>query len=62
MMTKEEERVKELEAQIADLKKRWPKHSVPPNMLMELDELEEELALAEQALVKKIGTEQDIQD
>lgn len=41
-----EKRIKELEAQIADLKKRWPAHSVSPTMLMQLDELEEELELA----------------
>lgn len=60
---KEEERVKEIEAQLADLKKRWPAHSVPPNMLMQLDELEEELEQALQALAEKrqeIG--QDLQD
>lgn len=50
---KEEERVKEIEAQIADLKKRWPAHSVPANMLMQLDELEDELALAQRALAEK---------
>jgi hypothetical protein len=33
----------ELEREIADLKARWPKHSVPPAMLMRLEELEEEL-------------------
>lgn len=37
------ERIKELEKQIADLKRRWPAHSVPPAMLQQLDELEEEL-------------------
>jgi hypothetical protein len=37
----DEKRIKELEAQIADLKKRWPAHSVSPAMLMQLDELEE---------------------
>jgi hypothetical protein len=36
-------RVQELEREIADLKVRWPKHSVPPAMLMRLEELEEEL-------------------
>jgi hypothetical protein len=50
---KEEARVKEIEAQIADLKKRWPAHSVPANMLIQLDELEDELALAQQALAEK---------
>ena len=37
------ERIEELEKQIADLKRRWPAHSVPPTMLQQLDELEEEL-------------------
>jgi len=37
------ERIKELESQIAELKSRWPAHSVPPAMLQQLDELEEEL-------------------
>lgn len=61
-MTKEEERVNEIEAQIADLKARWPAHSVPPNMLMQLDELEDELELAMQALAEKKGIGQDSQD
>jgi hypothetical protein len=46
----DEKRIKELEAQIADLKKRWPAHSVSPAMLMQLDELEEELELARKPL------------
>jgi hypothetical protein len=37
------EREKELEAKLADLKKRWPPHSVPPSMWRELEELEAEL-------------------
>jgi SMC interacting uncharacterized protein involved in chromosome segregation len=37
------ERIKELESQIAELKRRWPAHSVPPTMLQQLDELEEAL-------------------
>jgi hypothetical protein len=36
--------IQELQAKIADLKKRWPAHSVPPAMLQELDDLEDELA------------------
>ena len=35
--------IKELEEKIAELKKRWPAHSVPPAMLQELDDLEEAL-------------------
>jgi hypothetical protein len=40
---RQEDRIQELEREIADLKARWPKHSVPPAMLMRLEELEEEL-------------------
>ena len=36
-------RIRELERRIADLKTRLPKHSVPPAMMIELEELEEEL-------------------
>ncbi len=39
-------RVAELEKRLADLQSRLPAHSVPPSMIVELDELEEELALA----------------
>jgi tRNA-Thr(GGU) m(6)t(6)A37 methyltransferase TsaA len=38
------ERVEELRKQIADLKKRWPAHSVSAAMMEQLDELEEELS------------------
>jgi hypothetical protein len=37
------ERIEELERRIAELKSRWPAHSVPPTMLQRLDELEEAL-------------------
>lgn len=36
--------IEELERRIADLRARLPQHSVPAVMLMELEELEEELA------------------
>jgi tRNA-Thr(GGU) m(6)t(6)A37 methyltransferase TsaA len=39
------ERIAELEKQIAELKERWPAHSVPPALMEQLDELEEELRL-----------------
>jgi hypothetical protein len=42
-MNTETDRIKELEKQIEELKSRWPAHSVPPTMLQQLDELEEEL-------------------
>jgi hypothetical protein len=37
-------RLEEVEARLADLKARLPAHSIPPSMMMQLDELEEELA------------------
>ncbi len=37
------EEVKRLEAELDDLKKRWPAHSVKPRMVAELERLEEEL-------------------
>jgi hypothetical protein len=47
-------RIQELEGKIADLKKRWPAHSVPPAMVWELEDLEEKLAEAlEQAHQEK---------
>jgi hypothetical protein len=52
------ERIKELESQIAELKSRWPAHSVPPMMLQQLEELEEEL---EKELKKTVGCRTDAQ-
>ena len=46
-------RIAELERRIADLKARLPKHSVPPSMFIELEELEEEL---EEELARMHGT------
>lgn len=37
------ERISALEEQIAELKRQWPAHSVPPAMLLKLDDLEDEL-------------------
>lgn len=45
-MSDEPQSVKEIRQQIADLKKRWPAHSVPPALLQQLDDLEEELERA----------------
>jgi hypothetical protein len=41
--------VKEIEGKIADLKARWPAHSVHPSMVQELEKLEEELERAKKA-------------
>jgi hypothetical protein len=43
------ETVREIEEKIADLKARWPAHSVPPSMWQELESLEEELEKAKKA-------------
>lgn len=37
------ERIRDLEQQIAELRRRWPAHSAPPTMVEQLDELEAEL-------------------
>jgi hypothetical protein len=42
------EKIKDIEEKIADLKARWPAHSVPPSMWMELEYLEEELKKAKE--------------
>ena len=52
---RDEERTAQLERQIADLEARLPAHSVPASMLIELEELEEELA----ALRRQVGRERD---
>jgi hypothetical protein len=40
----DQERITELEKEIVDLRARLPKHSIPMRMLVELEELEDELA------------------
>jgi len=46
MGEKTAEQITELERRIADLKARLPKHSVPPAMIIGLEDLEEELERA----------------
>lgn len=41
----DEQRIAELEAEIVALEARLPKHSVPPAMFIELEDLEEELEI-----------------
>jgi len=41
------QRIAEIEAAIAELKSRWPAHSVPPHMWQQLEELEEQLDAAQ---------------
>ena len=54
-MTTAQERVARLEAQIRQLQRQWPKHSLPPALMMELDELEEELEAARKAAEDEKG-------
>ena len=41
-------KVKELEEKLAELKLRIPPHSVPPTILQQIEELEEEIAKLKQ--------------
>jgi hypothetical protein len=45
------ERIAQLRKEIAQLKARLPKHSTPPAMIIELEDLEEEL----EELTAKVG-------
>ena len=49
-------RIDELEREIADLKGRWPKHSVRPAMFLQLEELEDAL---EEARTETLGGKGD---
>jgi hypothetical protein len=44
-----DDKIREIEAKIDDLKARWPAHSVPISMWQELEELEDELEKAKEA-------------
>jgi len=44
------EQIADLEARIADCQRRMPAHSTPAGMLAELDELDEQLAVANRRL------------
>ncbi len=46
------DRIKEIEDRIADLKARWPAHTVPSSMWQELEALEDELDRAKEADAK----------
>ena len=50
-----EQEIAELETRMANLEARLPAHSIPPSMLAELDELEEQLIEAKARLAKLIS-------
>lgn len=45
-------KLNQLDQELADLKARWPAHSVKPVHLQQLEELEEEIQLIRQLLDK----------
>ena len=45
-MEARDNKIQDIEAKIADLKARWPAHSVPPSMWQQLEKLEDELEAA----------------
>ncbi len=47
----DKERITQIEAAIAELKSRWPAHSVPPHMWQQLEDLEEQLEAARKETV-----------
>jgi hypothetical protein len=49
------ERIAQIEAELAELQARLPKHSVPPTMIIEMEDLEDELDV----LRKRISCDSD---
>ena len=49
------DRVRKIEAEIADLKARWPAHSTPPVMWQQLEVLEAQLGEAKRYEGKRSG-------
>jgi hypothetical protein len=45
----DEAKVREIEKKIEDLKGRWPKHSLKPTMMQELEDLEAQLEVVKKA-------------
>jgi hypothetical protein len=54
-----EQQIARLETQIADLQRRLPAHSIPPAMLAALDELDEQLAEAQERLAQVTQAHKD---
>lgn len=55
-MNPETDGTRELEEQLAELKRRWPAHSVPPAMVQQLDELEEALEREREKAAEEDGS------
>ena len=48
-------RLSELESQLADLEARLPAHSIPPNLVAEMDRLDEEIQAEKDRLEKLLA-------
>jgi hypothetical protein len=48
-----DEQIEELERRLETLKSQWPAHSLSPAMLQQLEDLEDELAQAQQARAER---------
>ncbi len=59
VVVEKKDRVREIEERIAELKRRWPAHSVPPRMWQELEELEDELEEAERTGAEESHARED---
>jgi hypothetical protein len=51
-----ERRLSLLETELADLRLRWPAHSVKPAMLQQLEELEEEIDTLRKLLSERVDS------
>ena len=45
-----QERIAQIEAELAELQARLPKHSVPPAMIIEMEDLEDELEMLRKSI------------
>lgn len=48
--TVDERHLQELQEKLMDIKARWPAHSVKPEMIFQLESLEEEIAILQRRL------------
>lgn len=49
----EERRLQELQEKLIDVKARWPAHSVKPELIFQLESLEEEIAILQKRLASR---------
>jgi hypothetical protein len=59
VVVEKKDKVTEIEERIAELKRRWPAHSVPTRMWMELEELEAELEDAQRTGAEESNARED---